>query len=179
MKMSTYKALEIDYKYDPKQARRKINGNTFVFHCHHYATLYTQLAIDAKDLADGPQLLTDAAEDSFRAWFDRYDADHPGMTLEEKADMGRQFYSWSGLGDMKIGCLGENGGEVYLHHSHLDSGWLKKFGRAEKPVNFITCGFIAALFSSLYNQPARSYRVVEEKSIACGDMQSLFIAVRV
>jgi hypothetical protein len=48
--------FEIDHKFDPIRNRHYMNGVCTVLHCHHYATLYTQLADDAEQFA-GVRLL--------------------------------------------------------------------------------------------------------------------------
>ena len=57
--------FEIEHKFDAKNSRpfpqRILHG---AFHCHHFATLYTQLADDAKDF-HGERLLKEASEDTF------------------------------------------------------------------------------------------------------------------
>ena len=44
--------FEIDHRFDPVKNRHYLNGFCSVLHCHHYATLYTQLADDAVDFED-------------------------------------------------------------------------------------------------------------------------------
>jgi hypothetical protein len=62
--------FEIDHKFDPIRNRHYMNGVCTVLHCHHYATLYTQLADDAEEFA-GVRLLIEAAEDTFYEVLDR------------------------------------------------------------------------------------------------------------
>ena len=53
--------LKIDHKFDPISKRHYLNDIQSVYHCHHYTSLYTQLAIDAKET----ELLALSAEESF------------------------------------------------------------------------------------------------------------------
>lgn len=171
-----YKMLKVEQRFEPKSCRHFVNDQSYVLHCHHFSTLYTQLALDAANLIDAPAILTAAAEDSFRPVFDNLFCAEE-LLLEEKMMAVQEYYSFAGLGEMKIACMGQDGGEVILYHSHLDEGWLKKWGQAEKPVNFITRGLLAAFFSAAYHKPSRFYSVREDESIACGAQVSKLVVV--
>jgi hypothetical protein len=51
-------------RFDSKRMRHYINNELSVLHCHHYASLFSQLADDAK-LLHGDKLLKQASEESF------------------------------------------------------------------------------------------------------------------
>ena len=53
--------LQIDIRIDPRTLRHYYNDHLMVVHCHHYSTLYTQLAMDAGET----RLLQDVSEDMF------------------------------------------------------------------------------------------------------------------
>ena len=165
------------HHFDADRCRHYSNDVNITFHCHHYTALYTRVALEAQKLKvhEAPQLLSQAAEDSFfdvlRVTFDS----HFASSFADKISLAQQYYAWAGLGDLKVLCMGVNGGEVQLRTSHVDTAWLNKWGKAQQPVNFLTCGFLAALASELYNKPPRAYRVRETESIACGASQSHFV----
>jgi predicted hydrocarbon binding protein len=78
-----------------------------------------------------------------------------------------------GLGKMEIS--GDAGsGKVTLQRSHVDSGWQKKWGNNDKPVNHFTRGYIAAIFGASFDKPARSYRVTENTGMVTGTGTSTF-----
>jgi hypothetical protein len=175
--MATVKKNEINYKhyFDRSTKRHRINGIQSVLHCHHYTSLYTQLAIDAGETG----LLKECARDSFRKVLDTYFADNPGInTIQAKVEIGSQYYSLLGLGKMVIKFLGDFSGEVELLNSHTDDGWIKKWQKYDKPVNYITAGFIEALFESVLGMPERSFETVEIQSIVMGAKTSVFKVAR-
>ena len=101
-----------------------------------------------------------------------------GITkLAERIALAEQAFAAAGLGRMRVTCAGSESGEVTLESSHLDSGWLKKWGQSNSPVNFIASGFISALFAAAFNRPVRSYVDTETQSIACGAPCSRFTVV--
>ena len=157
--MSIYKnaLLEFDHIFNNKSCRHSVNNDIYVLHCHHYTSLFTQLAIDSNEMFGGIKVLTESAEDSFNQFFNKYFIERPNLTLIEKISVAEQYYSFAGLGKMIIKSLGENSGEIVLESSHVDEGWIKKWGQYDKPINFITCGFISALFSSVFNKKTRTY----------------------
>ena len=60
-------------------------------------------------------------------------------------------------------------------HSHVDEGWIKKWGKRDEPVNFIGSGYIAALFAAVLGKSTRSFDVKETASIVSGADKSEFV----
>jgi len=164
----------MDHRFDAKTTRHFINGQVSVLHCHHYMSLYTQLAMDAGET----DLLMKVAEDTFLGVLNEYFEDHDVNDLETMAGIACDYYAAIGLGKMEVQYMGENSGKVILTRSHVDEGWLKKWGNFDKPINYVTAGFISALFSAVYERPPGSYRTIENESIVKGAKVSEFSVVR-
>jgi hypothetical protein len=163
----------LDHRFDPQRCRHWLNGKLSVMHCHHYATLYTQLADDC-GMLDGKKLLAEVAADVFGDALKAYYDEHGIETVADRIAIAEQYYAVTGLGQMEVRCAGGESGEVVLLHSHVDEGWIKKWGERDKPVNFITCGFIAGVFAAVFGKDPRAYRVAEAAAIVCGADQSRF-----
>lgn len=168
--------LKLDHAVDQRNWRHFLNGHLSVLHCHHYATLYTQLAEDC-DLLDGKKLLMECAEDAFYAVLSDYFSQHGIDTVRDRIDIAEQAFAAYGLGKMHVTCAGAESGRVELDHSHVDEGWIKKWGKRDQPVNFIGCGYIAALFATVFGKATRSYRVTEIQGIVSGAGCSRFNVV--
>ncbi len=168
--------LELDHRFDPASCRHSLNGFTSVLHCHHYSALYTQLADDC-GMLDGRKLLSECAEDSFFEVLSAYFKAKGMECIEDRIAIAEQYYAAVGLGGMKVVCAGLDSGKVELSHSHVDEGWMKKWGKRDKPVNFITQGYVAALFSAVFGRPPRTYRVDETEGIVTGAEKSTFTVV--
>lgn len=170
--MSILKKTELilDKKFDKKQTRHYLNGSLTVLHCHHYSTLYTQLAIDAGET----ELLSNVAENTFYKVLTDYYSNHSICSIDDRVSIACQYYSAVGLGVMEVLSLGDNSGEVKLPFSHLDKGWIAKWGNYDKPVNYISSGYIKAMFSAVMNKSDGIYDTLETKSIVKGDEFSLF-----
>ena len=167
-------AVELAHEYDEKRCRHYLNGQLSVLHCHHYADLYTQLAMDA-EFVDAKAILAQSAEDSFFNMLSNYFQAHPGLTAGERLDVGCQYYAAIGLGQMKVLSAEQVSGTVALEHSHVDEGWIKKWGKNDQVVNYITCGYVAALFATAYGRTAHSYAVNEVEGIVTGAQESRFV----
>ncbi len=176
--MAQYKKTELvlNKVFDAKSCRHTVDGDTVVLHCHHFATLYTQLALDCSML-DTKALLAECSEDTWKGFLSGYYREQGISDTNERIDLAEQTYAAAGLGRMRVTCAGPESGEVTLEHSHVDEGWIKKWGKAEVPVNFIGAGFIAALFEAVFDRPVRSYTVLETQSIVCGASCSRFTVV--
>lgn len=164
-------SLQINHQFDDDTYRHTINGHQFVLHCHHYMCLTSKLAEDFADIG-GVRALVEATEDSFRPVFDSYFNEKSVSDPNERLNLGAEYYTFMGLGVMKVSGTAEVG-EAKLAHSHVDEGWIQKFGTNDKPINHMTCGYVAALFAAAFNKPARSYNVTETSSIVTGASESV------
>ena len=163
-------------EFDPQKKRHYLNGELSVFHCHHYATLFTQLADDAEDL-DGSRLLREAFEESTYPVLIKYYKENGITDTEEKKAVAEEYFKVIGFGDIKFTFEGD-GGNVEMVHSHVDEGWIKKFGKRETPVNFMGQGFINAVFSAVTGNPPGSFATEETQSIVCGTGTSKFTVTK-
>ena len=153
--------------FDEKRCRHVAGSLTYVLHCHHFASLSTQLAIDCTML-DAKKLLADCSEDAFFPVLWAYYKQNNITGIKDRIEIAERYFAEAGLGKLKVKYAGLCAGEVELKHSHLDEGWIKKWGYSSKPINFIGCGYVTALFSTVFGRPRRSYEAKERQSIACG-----------
>jgi len=166
-------AIQVDFTFDPGTYRHYMNGQASVLHCHHYMCLTAKLAEDLHDIG-GTRILQETAEDSVRPLFDDYFQKHGVADPAERLRVGCEYYSVMGLG--RVEMTGSSaGGEARLLRSHVDEGWLKKWGKHDKPVNHVTCGYLAALFAAAFDKPARTYAVMEVESVAVGASEGKFV----
>ncbi len=168
--------LKLEHYFDRKNCRHFVNGNSSVLHCHHYATLYTQLAEDC-EMLDGVKLLAECAEDCFYETLTSYFKNNEIDKIKDRIKIAQEYYVASGLGRMIVKYAGTESGEVILEHSHVDEGWIKKWGKREKPVNYIACGYISGMFSAIFDSPVRTYEVHEITGIVSGAENSVFNVV--
>ena len=157
--------------FDFNKKRFYLNDEAIVLHCHHYTTLLTQLANDAAKF-NGPKIMFLAAEETFYPILKKYFEDNNINSEEDKISIVEQYYSYIGFGLMKIDFANKS---VELIHSHIDEAWLKKWTTFEKPVNYITQGFISAAFSAITGNNPGIFNVEEIQSIVCGAETSKFI----
>lgn len=168
----------IDHSFDTKTCRHSMNGFTSVLHCHHYATLYCQLADDA-ELLDGKALLIKSCELTFFDVLSKYFKENNVNCKEERVTLAEEYWKLAGMGLLKFDRYGSVSASAHMDHSHVDEGWIKKWGKRDKPVNFFGQGYIAAALAAIYDLPIGSFTVTEQASIVSGAEASVFNAVRV
>jgi hypothetical protein len=166
--------IKIKAKFDPEKCRQYLNDELTVFHCHHYSALFTQLADDA-EIFKGAKLLRDAASESMLPVLTSYCANNNINSVEDKIDVAQQYYAYVGLGSVSINVAAKT---AEMKHSHVDQGWIKKWGKRDKPVNFIGQGFLAAAFALAEGGDPSAYDVQETQSIVSGANTSRFIIVK-
>ena len=167
----------IDREFDRRACRHVINGFGTVLHCHHYATLYCQLADDA-DQFNGSELLERSSELAFLDVLSTYFGEHGVKDLTDRVALAEEYWRVMGFGTLKFDNVGELSAVAHMDHSHVDEGWIKKWGNRDKPVNFIGQGYVAAALAAIYDLPAGSFSVCETESIVAGADASRFSLVR-
>lgn len=163
-------SLQLQHHFDSLHKRHFLNNQPIVMHCHHYAALYTQLALDANETT----LLAEVAEDTFFQVLNDYFSTYQIQTLSQRIEIACEYFTAFGLGKMQVNYLGDYCGEIELLSSHIDQGWVKKWGHYDKPVNYLSVGYSNALFSTVLNQPVRTFKTKEIQSIVMGAETSLF-----
>lgn len=161
-----------EQRFDPRRKFQYINDEPSVMHCHHYITIFSQLAMEMEHL-EGPRLIMEAMEETYYLVLKKYYLRQDVTGRDEKIKVAQDYFSLSGLGVLQIHG-GKESGSAEMRRSHVDEGWVKKWGQADEPVNYIGCGYIAAVFSLLNDMPLRSYHVTEEQGIASGAQVSRF-----
>lgn len=158
--------------FDIKKKLQYLNNESSVMHCHHYATLYTKMALETEDLG-GPGHLEDSSEEAFYITLRKYKVMQNIQQREDIRKMCEEYFSMVGLGKISITISG-SGGSIIMSHSHIDEGWVKKWGRSHRKINFVGSGYIKACFSLIFDKDIRTFDVEETRSIVKGDSVSEF-----
>ena len=166
------KDMIFEQTFDNERNLQYVNGEASVMHCHHYATIFTKLALDMSGLK-GRQNLFDAMEETAYLTLQRYFIVESVKSIEEKIFIVERYYALSGLGQLHL-SVKENGGRVSMKHSHVDEGWIKKWGRHKTPVNLIGQGYLAGALSAVFRKPIGFYHIQETQSIVSGASTSEF-----
>lgn len=168
--------FKVEYHFDADTCRHYMNGVSTVLHCHHFMTLYTQLACDAVDF-QGEKNFKQAAEHTFYNIMHAYFVQHQLTTLVDKVAAAEHYWQTVGMGTLLFKEVGEYVVRAEMPYSHIDEGWLQKWGKHNTPVNFITSGFIAAVAALFNNAAQGSYDVQEITSLVRGNDVSYFKAI--
>jgi len=165
--------LKLEEHFDPERKRHYTNGHQTVYHCHHYSTLYTQLAVELEG-EGAVDIMLSVADESFGGWLKDYFESQGVTDREERTRLAELYWKNAGMGLVSIETSDEGSGTATMPYSHLDEGWLKKNKPTDRSVNFFTQGFLAGAFAAIYDKPHGSYQVVETKSLVTGDDESAF-----
>ena len=166
-------SMNVDFTFDNVTYRHFMNGFGSVLHCHHYMCLTAKLAEDLTDV-EGPRILRESFEDSIRPLLDDYFEKNKVSSPEERLKIGEEYFAVMGLGRLAV-TGNVQGGEVRILRSHVDEGWIKKWGKHSVPINHLACGYAAALFAATFGNPPRSYAVTETISIAMGEPEGKLV----
>lgn len=162
--------LKIDHKFNSKSKRHFLNGIESVYHCHHFTVLYTQLALDAGET----ELLKSTAEDSFYKVLNKYFAENNIAETKDRVEVASQYYSTMGLGIIEVDFIGDFSAKIISTNSHVEQGWIKKWGKFDKSINYIGCGYVSAMLSAILGEPIGKFNTFETQSIVKGSKQTIF-----
>lgn len=165
--------IRFDQRFDRRRMFQYVNDEPSVMHCHHYATLFTSVAME-QEAFGGPRLLAESTEDAFFLVLKKYFIRERVKGADARARVAEEYCALVGLGKLTL-SVQKNGGTAEMAHSHVDEGWLKKWSRNDKPVNHIGRGYIAAAFSAINDATVRMYEVEETASIVMGAPKSTFV----
>jgi len=166
--------LKLTHNFNAESKRHFLNNQLTVLHCHHYATLFTQLSLDAKDIVDGTRILLESTEDVFYNVLTSYYKENSISDTSDRMEIAVQMFSAIGMGTMVVAASDTKGGEITMPYTYVDEGWLKKWGKNKAPVNFIGAGYVAGMFAAVFDKPTRTYSVTETQSKVMGADESRF-----
>lgn len=141
--------INVQHKFNKNTCRHELMGLQSVLHCHHYMTLTTQMAEDSNDLLGGVDILISSMEDTMFKVLSNYFKKNKITTLKQKIAVVESYFSFCGLGQMKIQHYGEFSCEVELLHSHIDEGWVQKWKQRAKPVGYINRGYLQGALKAI------------------------------
>ena len=162
--------LGIKHNFNPISNRHYLNGFQTVYHCHHFTTLYSQLALDAGET----ESIAKVSEEAFYDVLYNYFEENNIFDIKEKIEIACQYYSALGLGIIEVENIGDFSGKVISKSSHVEEGWIKKWGQYDKPVNYIGCGYISAMMSAVLDKPVGTFSTEELESIVMGSKQTVY-----
>lgn len=168
--------ITFEQRFDRRRMFQYVNDEPSVLHCHHYTTLFTKLALDQAALG-GPRLLAESAEEAFFLVLSKYFVRYEVTAHAERTSVAEEYSALVGMGALHLKVT-TDGGTAVMPHTHLDEGWLQKWGKHDEAINFIGRGYIAAACSTIFDQPLHTYSVEETASIVSGDPESTFRITR-
>lgn len=168
---------EFEQTFDPVRKLQYVNTDPSVMHCHHYATLITHMALDLDEIG-APRLLEEAMEEAIYLVLKKQLLLQNITSRDARVAAVEEHFRLTGLGSLELTVLSEGEGAARLSHSHIDEGWIKKWGTADGPVNRMGAGYLAAAFAVIHDARLRTYVAEETKSMASGETHSEFVIRR-
>jgi predicted hydrocarbon binding protein len=165
--------LTFENRYNSEKKIQYYNDEPSAFHCHHYIGLVTKMALELEEI-DGISKLYEAMEESFYLIFRKYFVSHNISEVNNRISIVESYYQQTGMGKLRMDIT-EEGGTAEMTRSHTDEGWIKKWGQASFPVNYIGQGYIAGGVEAAFDKRLRVYKVDEIQSIVMGNSISKFV----
>lgn len=170
--------LDLKHSFD-NITNQHFHGNfSVVLHCHHYMSVFIDLANEFEGKG-GPETMIDAAAETFGSFLRLYFLNAGIRDPKERVNVAEQYWKSIGMGVIKIDTNGKDSAKASMDYSHVDEGWLKKGKRTSKPINYITQGFLKGVMQAVHGGTIDNYRVTETNSLALGARKSEFEVERV
>ena len=158
------------YPFDEKHNALNVEGEAMIFHCHHYINYLQRSILDADYIESEPFLIGSAAHAVYNQ-LSRLCVHHNEMDAKALAE---QMYKTFGYGLIDLTDMTNQGLEMKTYKSFFSKTWPLKFGKASKPIDYYTRGYLAAAFSVIYNVPLKDIHVKQTQCMACGDDYNQF-----
>lgn len=166
-------SFDLEPDFDEKSGLVSIEGISMVIHCHFYNVFLLQ-AIETATYVDGRAILIRSSEESVNkqliGYYDRKGISDEKTRISIAADMFKVF----GVGLLDFSNINGSGGTVTSKSSHVARGWKEQIGTREKPVDYISCGFIAGALAAVYNKPIGTFKVNETECLVQGKEKCKF-----
>lgn len=163
--------------FDPTRCRQVADGRGIVLMSQHYAVLSVRLAEEAEFLP-GVEILRRTVETTLLGILRDLIQEGGLEGRDARAELCRSYWAACGMGDLRIDRCDPEGGTAEMRRSHVDEGWLRLWGRRDRPVNLFTQGFLAAVWSAVGDEPTGTYQVREVQSLVSGASSSVFTVER-
>ncbi|WP_127471388.1 hypothetical protein [Thiomicrorhabdus aquaedulcis] len=153
------------YTFDEQHNALDIGGEAMVFHCHHYINYLQRSILDAHYIDSEPFLIGSAAD----AVYHQLTQLCAGLDENQSKQMAQDVYKAFGYGLIDLSTLNAEGIELITYKSFFSKTWLMKFGKAIKPVDYYTRGYLAAVYAVIYQVPLAQVTAQQTMCMACGD----------
>ncbi len=168
--------LNFRHSYDSITNQHFHRNFSVVMHCHHYFSVFIELA-HAYEKQGGPRFMQEAAAETFGSFLRLYYLEDGIKDLGERIRIAEEYWRQVGMGIIRISTQDPTYGSARMNYSHIDEGWLKKGAPTSRPINYVTQGFLAGFMQAAYTGGrSRTYEVKETKSLVLGDEYSQFEA---
>ncbi len=152
-----------------------LDGAMVYLHCHHYNCGLIKVLEDIEGIRARDIIVQSAAEEfytNFSEYIKKYLME---KTDFEKLNAAEDLYRFMGFGRIDLSGVNDKGGMVYANSSYYVIGWLAKYGRRDKPLCYLTCGFLSGVLSAVYLKPLDYYKVIEKHCMITGHSHCEFI----
>ncbi|RME91775.1 MAG: hypothetical protein D6767_04505 [Candidatus Hydrogenedentota bacterium] len=154
-------------------------GEPLVFHCNHYNLFLQRTIEDTGEYIDAETILVDGAVSCTYSMLNRLFEKNPKYRDPKiRLEIASAIYSQLGFGLLPIHELTEDGGVVHTKITHYSYGWLKKWGKRDKPVDYFTRGYLIAALAQAYFLPPGAFSCKQTKCLSMGDEQNEFVLER-
>ena len=158
------------YAFDQEHNYLEIGGEAMIFHCHHYMINLQRTILDA-DYIESTLFLIGSAADALYSQLTNL---CQGLSVEASKEMAQDIYKTFGYGLIDLSGMDEKGGEFTTTHSFFSKTWALKYGKSEKPVDYYTAGFLAAVYAVIFHKNLQDVNARQTKCMACGDAHNSF-----
>lgn len=154
-----------DYAFDVEHGALYIGDEAMVFHCHHYMNYLLRSILDA-DYIDSPRFIIGAAADAVYHQLTHLCRDKDST---QSLQIAQEIYQNFGFGLLDLSSMNQQGIELQTTHSFFSKSWVMKFGPADRPIDFYTSGFLAAVYAYVYEIPLEHIHAEQTHCMASGD----------
>ncbi len=136
-------------------------------HCHHFNCGLIN-AIEAIDYFDAIEIYINEAAKCFYEYFKNI-LTIKNYSVNKALSIAQDIYRFMGYGRIDLSELINGYGTATSDSSYFVVGWFAIYGNRDKPVCYLTRGFIKAIVAAIFDIDINVVKVVETQCMICGN----------
>jgi hypothetical protein len=152
---------ELQVVWNKNENVRLVEGESLVFHCHHYNCILQKTIEDAK-VIDGKGIQVNTAREVAYRQFTKAFKDHTDLkTPAQRLAFAATLFQVAGFGKVDFKGAKATGGIVKTPTSHYAKGWIAKWGKRDTPMCHFNAGWIAGAVAAAFDKERYYFDVKE------------------
>jgi len=156
-------------RFEPDKNLLYMDDIPISLHCHHFNCGLIN-AIERIDYFDAIDIYINEAAKCFYNYLKKILLiDDTASSIKKALIIAEDIYRFMGYGRIDLSKLVDGYGSATSDSSYFVVGWFAIYGRRNKPICYLTRGFLKAVIAVIFKKDITRVNVLETQCMICGD----------